>query len=142
MGKYLANRMNFQAYWGVGVDTVRAAYAREPQMLVVEEESSQVPRELQSSQLSLQPANADRSRGAHQFGTYMRTQKFRSDRGRELVIAVRNVNRWDAVEAHQDYALAVTFERDTGHAGLYAELSAELQPLAELQAGIEIELED
>lgn len=139
---YLANRMNFQAYFGVSVDTVRDAYAREIQMPVVEEETSQAPSQLRSSQLDLQPANADRSRGAHQFGTYRRTQRFPSDRGREIVIAVRNVNRWDAAEARQDYALAVTFARDTGHGGLYAELSAELQPLAELEAGIEIELEN
>ncbi|MGH3545009.1 MAG: hypothetical protein ACRDPW_03675, partial [Mycobacteriales bacterium] len=81
-----------------------------------------------------------RGRGAHHLGVYRRSTRFDSGRGRELIVVVRNVNRWDTAGALQRYALAVALERDRDHAELYAELRIRLQALTEIEVENEVEL--
>ncbi|MGH3909023.1 MAG: hypothetical protein ACRDTE_33310 [Pseudonocardiaceae bacterium] len=56
-----------------------------------------------------------------------------SDDHRELVIVVRNTNRWDGDGNKQHYALAVALERDPWYSALYAEFKAQFELLAEAE---------
>ena len=51
----------------------------------------------------------------------------------ELVIVIRNTNRWDGADNKQHYALAVALERDPWYSALYAELRAQFELLAEAE---------
>lgn len=134
---YLSTRMQVQVYRGASVDDVADAYLAERQAPPEPGEAStdgapddQVvsgPPSLGRFKLDLQPADRDRSRGAHVFGTIKHQIRLRPDDGAEYVIAVQNVNRWEATGVTQPYALAVVLERDRGHEPIYAELQAAVQ---------------
>ncbi|EYR62893.1 hypothetical protein N866_04540 [Actinotalea ferrariae CF5-4] len=91
------------------------------------------PPSLGRFRLDLQPADRDRSRGAHVFGTIKHQIRLRPDDGAEYVIAVQNVNRWEATGVTQPYALAVVLERDREHEPIYAELHAALEVEVQLE---------
>lgn len=57
---------------------------------------------------------------------------FKEDQS-ELVIVVRNTNRWDGDDNKQHYALAVVLERDPWYSALYAELRVQFELLAEAE---------
>jgi len=138
---YLANVMGCQAYRGASLEAVQRAYAQLEVQPVTGVEPVESPVELESFRLNMQPSNLDRSRGSHHFCTQSRRQKLNEDRGRELIIAIRNINRWDPPGARQGYSLAVALERDEDHAELYSELALQLETLveAEIEATLEAE---
>ncbi|MGO9164951.1 MAG: S8 family peptidase [Streptosporangiaceae bacterium] len=125
--EYLANHMEFHAYHGASLEEVRDAYTR-PQRTEDED-----PAELRRFHIDLQPSARGRGKGANQLGTKTFLQRFNDARGSQLVIAVKNTNRWDTSEARQGYALAVVLERDHDHVPVYAELRARLQAIAEIE---------
>ncbi|QWF23666.1 S8 family peptidase [Nocardioides sp. LMS-CY] len=129
---YLASKMSFQAFHGPSLEEVRLAYVKAATEEDLEDDVALTPSGLRG-RLDLQPADTERSRGANQLGRYVRHQKVADDRPDELVIAVRNQNRWDVDNAEQRYSLAVMLQRDTGHPSIYAELRAELEPLVEIE---------
>lgn len=138
---YLASRMMVRVYRGVSLDEVRDAYARQlevPPPTHNDENSNQdtTPPALRSYEMDLQPSDTHRARGAHQYGTKPFAQRLKRERDNDLILAVRNTNRWATPGDSQRYALAVVFERDNNHRELYAELHAQLEALAE----VEIEL--
>lgn len=136
---YLASRMSFQAFHGPSLEAVRLAYVNAAAEEGLEEDITLTPSGLRG-RLDLQPSDTERSRGANQLGRYVRYQKVADDRPDELVIAVRNQNRWDVDNAEQRYSLAVMLERDAGHPAIYAELRAELEPLVEVEIEAEAEV--
>jgi hypothetical protein len=142
---YLSTRMQVQVYRGVSLTDVADAYlaARQTAPAVLEglDEDGQPddrvvsgPASLAHAKLNLQPADSFRSRGAHVFGTLEHRQRLRPEDGREYIVAVQNVNRWEASGALQAYALAVALERDRDREPIYAELRAALQ--VELQVEV------
>lgn len=137
---YLASRMGIQMFYGAAIAEVQRAYvvAEETDELV--DEANAAPAALERFKLDLQPADANRGRGAHHFATFSRNQRFDRERGVEFIVAVRNVNRWDTVGALQRYALAVALERDLDHADLYAELQVQLEALATIEVQNELEI--
>jgi hypothetical protein len=124
-----------RAYRGVSKEAVAEAYAQ------LEQESNETgdgadatsPASIRPYEIDLQPADTRRGLGANQFARKVFRQRLRSERGRELVLAVRDTNRWDLPDAHQRYALAVVLERDPAHAPLYADLRTQLELLAEVE---------
>lgn len=137
---YLASRMMARAYHGVSLDEVRDAYARQLEAPPTQddEDSNQdaTPPALRSYEVDLQPSDKHRALGAHQYSTKVFVQRLKPERGNDLILAVRNTNKWATAGDSQRYALAVAFERDDNHRELYAELHAQLEALAE----VEIEL--
>ena len=135
---YLANRMSFQVFHGLPLEDVRASYVKAEASQELDEEVSEAPAQLKKFQLDLQPADTTRSRGTHHRATYTRSTRMSDEKPAELIVAVRSMNRWDTTGSEQNYALAVTLERDIDHLALYAELRAELEPLIELDIELEI----
>lgn len=123
---YLASRMDFWAFRSVTVEQVRNAYTAPL------EDTNTVPATLANSHLELQPSTTLRSPGANQWASREFPQLFKSGH-RELVIVVRNTNRWDGDDNKQRYALAVVLERDPWYSALYAELRAQFELLAEAE---------
>jgi hypothetical protein len=119
--------MEFHAYHGASLEHVRDAYTR-PQRTEDED-----PAELRRFHLDLQPSTRGRGKGAHQLGSKTFLRRFNDSKGPQLVIAVKNTNRWDTPGAKQEYALAVVLERDHDHTPLYAELRARLEAIAEIE---------
>lgn len=136
---YMASKMGFQIFHGPSVDEVREAYIRAESTAELEEDVATVPSSLNRYRLDLQPTDTARSRGAQQFGRYSRRTKLSDDRPDQFVVAVRSLNRWDIPEAEQSYSLAVLFERDDAHPGIYADLSLELEALAAVEVEVEVE---
>lgn len=135
---YLSTRMQVQVYRGVTVDQVADAYLAERQAPspVIEgaepdgsadDRAVSGPPSLSRYKLELQPSDQVRSRGAHIFASVDHKQRLQPEGGVEYVIAVQNVNRWEATGVAQPYALAVALERDRAHDPIYAELRASLQ---------------
>ena len=137
---YLASRMGIQIYHGADITEVQRAYVASEENAELADDPNIAPATLDRFRLDLQPANADRGRGAHHFATYSRSQRFKGQRGAEFIVAVRSVNRWDASGALQRYALAVALERDLDHADLYAELQVQLEALTTVELENEIEI--
>ena len=54
---------------------------------------------------------------------------------------IRSVNRWCDDTTKQDYALAVSLQRDDDRTELYAELAAQLEAIVEVRIEVETELE-
>lgn len=123
---YLASRMDFWAFRSVTVEQVRNAYAAPL------EDANTVPATLTDLHLELQPSTTLRSPGANQWASRTFPQLFKGGQ-RELVIVVRNTNRWDGDGNKQNYALAVVLERDPRQSALYAELRAQFELLAEAE---------
>ena len=123
---YLASRMDFWAFRDVTVEQVRNAYAAPL------EDTNTVPATLTDLHLKLQPSTALRSPGANQWASRTFPQLFKGGH-RELVIVVRNTNRWDGDGNKQHYSLAVVLERDPRQSALYAELRAQFELLAEAE---------
>jgi hypothetical protein len=138
---YLANCLGVQVFHGASLAEVQGAYVKAEETTELDDDADATPSEISRHQLNLQPANTSRGRGAHQFGTYGRNQKFDSERGVEFIVAVRSVNRWDTVGAFQNYALAVALERDVDHADLYAELQIQLEAVARIDVETQVEIE-
>ena len=136
---YLASKMGFQVYYGPSVEQVRAAYVRAESDEQMQDDVAQTPAELRSAQLTLHPADRDRSRGADQLGRYQRRTRIPEDAPENFIVAVRNLNRWDVEGPEQSYSLAVLLERDEQHPEIYAELRAELEPLIEVEIEVEAE---
>ncbi len=123
---YLASRMDFWAYCGVTVEQIRNFYAAPL------DDMNAVPAPLTKAHLQLQPSTTMRSRGANQWASRKFPRPFKSGSS-ELVIVVRNTNRWDGDDNKQRYALAVVLERDPWYSTLYAELRAQFELLAEAE---------
>lgn len=123
---YLASRMDFWAFRGVTVEQVRNAYSAPP------EDTDTIPATLATSHLKLQPGTTVRSPGANQWAMRNFPRPFKEDQS-ELVIVVRNTNRWDGDDNKQHYALAVVLERDPWYSALYAELRVQFELLAEAE---------
>ncbi len=135
---YLASRMDFWAFRDVTVEQVRNAYAAPL------EDTNTVPATLTDLRLELQPSTTLRSPDANQWASRTFPQLFKGGQ-RELVIVVRNTNRWDGDGNKQHYALAVVLERDPRQSALYAELRAQFELLLghvlthEVWHGVEVE---
>jgi hypothetical protein len=137
---YMASRMHVYAYRGASVDDVARAFMTfEPEITQdpASEEGGDGPSSLERHKIDLQPSETVRSRGAHQFGTWERRQAMTDD---EIVFVVQNVNRWNADDAPQAYALAVALERSEDARPLYADLLAlvEVPLVAEAEQRLEI----
>jgi hypothetical protein len=132
--------MGVQIFYGAPIADVQRAYVTAEETDELADDEDATPVALDRFKLDLQPANADRGRGAHHFATYSRSQRFDGQRGTEFIVAVRNVNRWDTPGALQRYALAVALERDLDHAELYAELQLQLEALATIELENEVEI--
>ncbi|HLV58718.1 MAG TPA: S8 family peptidase [Natronosporangium sp.] len=135
---YLASRMMVRAYRGVSREVVAEAYA---QMEQADDDISggadaPSPASIRPYEIELQPADTRRGLGANQYARRVFRQRLRPENGREIVVVVRNTNRWDLPTARQRYALAVVLERDPSHSPLYAELRAQLEALAEVELEI------
>ncbi|MFB9687122.1 S8 family peptidase [Amycolatopsis plumensis] len=126
---YLSSRMSVYAYRGADVDDVRAKYAASPE---------EAPTELAKYKIDLEPADRLRLQGANQAAG--KTWKNAWDRKyTDLVVVARNSFRWP-YEDHKpvQYALAVVLEVTQLVPGLYAELRAQLEVLAEIEPEIEL----
>lgn len=137
---YLASRIGIQIYHGAPIAEVQRAYVSAEATDELADDAAAAPAALDRFKLDFQPANANRGRGAHQFASYSRSQRFDRQRGSEFIVAVRNVNRWDTPGGYQRYAIAVALERDVGHAGLYGELQLQLEALAPIELENEVEI--
>ncbi|MGH3766052.1 MAG: S8 family peptidase [Pseudonocardiaceae bacterium] len=137
---YMASRMMVRAYHGVSLEEVRDAYVDQLEVPASAQDDDSnrdtTPPALRRYEIDLQPSDRHRAQGAHQYGSRVLPQRLKSERGHDLILAVRNTNRWAGNGESQRYALVVVFERDADHRELYAELRAQLQALAE----VEIEL--
>lgn len=137
---YLASRMHVTVYTGLTVDQVASAYVAEaattaPAADDADDLATAGPAALARHRLDLHPSDADRSRGTHHFGTHRRSTARARGVGDSYVIAVQNINKWDAPGALQAYALAFVLERDDRHDPIYAELQAfvETQAVAQIE---------
>jgi len=136
---YLASRMEVRAFLGVSMETVADAYAvqmKTPEEIAdLPDSSVPTPASIRNYEIKLDPS--DRSRGAHQLGIKIFKKPVTQSKGQEIVLVVRNINRWDTPEARQRYAVAVILERDEDRPPLYSELRAQLEVLAEARLEIE-----
>lgn len=123
---YLASRMDFWVFRGVTIEQVRNAYAAHP------DDANSLPAVLTTAHLGLQPSTTLRSTGANQWASRQFSRPFKND-VTELVIVVRNTNRWDGDGNKQYYSLAVALERDPWYSPLYAELRAQFELLTEAE---------
>lgn len=126
---YLASRMSVFAYRGVSVDDVRAKFAAS---------QGEPPATLDNRKIDLSPSDADRLLGANQAAGKRWTQGWRPDDHAELVVVVRNTNRWATADQAQLYALAVVLEAAEDMLTLYAELEQHFEALVEVEPEIEI----
>lgn len=126
---YLASHMSVFVYRGVPVDDVRAKFAAS---------QGEPPETLDTCKISLLPSDADRLLGANQAAGKRWTQGWMPDDYPELVVVVRNTNRWAPVDQSQPYALAVVLEARENMLPLYAELEQQFEALAEVEPEIEI----
>jgi hypothetical protein len=131
---YLGSEMQFQVFRGLSVPEVRRAYMAD-QQLDGGTESGAPPESIRANRLDLQPAATVRGRGANQFGSYTLLKPVRTSG--ELVVAVRNTNKWDVPGRSQPYAIAVMLQRDDNYRAIYHDIRIQL----EVEATQEIELE-
>ncbi len=126
---YLASRMSVFAYRGVAVDDVRTKFAAS---------LGEPPATLDNRKVDLSPSDTDRLLGANQAACKRWTNGWKQDEHAELVIVVRNTNRWATADEPQPYALAVVLEAAENMLTLYAELEQHFEALAEVEPEIEI----
>ena len=133
--KYLASHMSVFVYRGVAVEMVRAKYA-------IHSEDDAPPTELDRFLCEIQPADQTRLRGANQAGRKVWKKAWDNRyRNGELVIVVRNTNRWAPAGDVQRYALALTIQtREDMEPPVYQQLRARLSILAEIKPEIELGL--
>lgn len=143
---YLASRMEFEVYRGVSLEDVAEAYVRDEPTpagdLAFADQSGLTfdgeaeagateqalgPASVRARAIGLEPSSQRRSAGANQVGTVLFKRALNSSKGLDLVVAVRNVNRWSPEGVSEEYAVAVVLERDDDHRPLYAELRAQLE---------------
>lgn len=128
---YMASRMSVFAYRGAALEEVRVKYDR----AFANEDP---PEGLKSFQLNLQPSDASRLHGANQYASLDFSAKWDERyRHHDLVVVVRNTNRWAAEGTPQGYALAVVLETDERMAPLYSQLRNTLETLTEIESEIE-----
>lgn len=97
---------------------------------------------LGSRLITLDSSVSARSRSANQRAGTTFSQRFqRPAEGRGAFIVIRSLNRWCDNTLTQGYALAVSLERDPDQPEIYAELAARLEAVAEVEIGIESEVE-
>jgi hypothetical protein len=138
---YMASDMHFQIFKDASIDEVRLAYIADQDDMAADQtsdsddEETNVPRQLRSRRIGLQPADSIRGRGANQYASC--TLRKRLTTTGDLVVAVRNTNKWDIPGATQRYALAVVLQRDEDYRDLYQELRAKLE--AQIQQEIKLE---
>lgn len=126
---YLASRMSVFVYRGVSVDDVRTKFAAS---------LGEPPATLDNRKVELSPSDTDRLLGANQAACKRWTNGWKQDEHAELVIVVRNTNRWAAADEPQPYALAVVLEAAEDMLTLYAELGQHFEALVEVEPEIEI----
>jgi hypothetical protein len=126
---YLSSRMSVFAYRGVSVDDVRTKFAAS---------LGEPPAILDNRKVDLSPSDTDRLLGANQAAGKGWTNGWKQDEHAELVVVVRNTNRWAAADEPQPYALAVVIEAAEDMLTLYAELEQHFEALAEVEPEIEI----
>ena len=130
--QYVSNRMSVFVYRGVLVDDVRTKYAAH-----VDDEGP--PEELERFACGLQPSNEVRTLGANHAASKTWSQKWLDRYRGDLVVAVRNTNRWTRPDTQQRYALALSLETsELMEPALYAQLRAQLPLLAEIEPEIEL----
>ncbi|GAA2870871.1 S8 family serine peptidase [Pseudonocardia halophobica] len=137
---YLANRMSVNLFYRASQDLVLSEFVKNPPTVESsnEEADGDVPRALASYRIPLLPPDTARSRGTNHFGRFERKIRYDRSEGEEIVVAVRNINRWDTPGAQQDYALVITLERDDEHAPIYAEARAQLPALLDVEVETEV----
>ncbi len=126
---YLASRMSVFAYRGVSVDDARAKFTAS---------QGEPPEKLESRKIDLSPSDTDRLLGANQAASKCWRQSWKRDEHDELVIVVRNTNRWAASDQSQPYALAVVLDAAEHMLTLYDELELHFEALVEIEPEIEI----
>lgn len=126
---YLASRMSVFAYRGVSVDDARAKFTAS---------QGEPPETLESRKIDLSPSDTDRLLGANQAASKCWRQSWKQDEHDELVIVVRNTNRWAASDQSQPYALAVVLDAAEYMLTLYDELELHFEALVEIEPEIEI----
>lgn len=145
---HMSCTMSFHAFHGVGLDEVANAFlqAIKDEEATEEAESDSenagdaaVPLAIRSRLLKLLPADTWRARGANQFACIERRVRFDRDKGEEIVLAIRCVNKWAPSGARQGYSVAVVMERDTQHTAVYADLRVRLEQQARVEAELEAE---
>jgi hypothetical protein len=57
-----------------------------------------------------------------------------------MFVVVRDANRWEDDTSLQAYGLAVAMWRDAEHGGVYAELEANLEAVAEIAIEVQLDL--
>jgi hypothetical protein len=131
--QYMSSRMSVFAYRGISVEDVRARYAVHP-------EDDAPPEELESYRCKdLQPADQNRRRGANQVASRQWQQAWNEKYRGDLVVVVRNTNRWSIPETLQRYALALMLRtHEQLEPALYGQLRAELPLLTEIEPEIEL----
>jgi hypothetical protein len=130
---YVASRMGVNIYHGATLTEVQRAYVVAEENDELGDDAGDAPEVLAGFKLDLQPSDRNRGRGAHHFCEYSRRAVFDRRRGTDLIVAIRNVNRWDTPGALQRYAVAVALERDLDHPDLYGELQAQLEVLTTIE---------
>jgi len=129
--KYLSNRMSVFVYRGVLAADVQAKYA-------IHNADDGPPKELEKFRCDLQPSDQTRLLGANYAASHDSLRAWDPRYRGDLVIVVRNTNRWAQVGTIQRYALALTLEtEELMEPPLYAELSVRLPLLAEIETEIE-----
>jgi hypothetical protein len=128
--------MSVFAYRGISVQDVRAKYAIHP-------DDDTPPTELETYRCNqLQPANQGRLRGANQAASQHWSRAWDHKYRGDLVVVVRNTNRWSTPETEQRYALALMLRtHEQMEPALYGQLQAQLPLLTEIESEIESEIE-
>lgn len=126
---YLASRMSVFVYRGAEVDDVRAKF---------EESHGESPRTLDNRKVELSPPDSDRLLGANQAAAKSWTNSWRAGEHDELVVVVRNTNRWARENQAQPYAIAVALEVEEHMLPLYNDLQLQFEALAEVEPEIEL----
>lgn len=130
--KYLSSHMSAYVYRGVTVGEVRAKYAVHP-------DDDKPPEELEKFQCELQPSDQARLLGANQAAEQLWSRPWDERYRGQLVVVVRNTNRWAPPEEKQSYALALMLRaREDLYDKVYAQLRTELPLLTEIQPEIEL----
>jgi hypothetical protein len=131
---YLASHMSVYVYRGIALEDVRAKYADHP-------DDDEPPEQLQKFQCGdLQPSDSQRLRGANQAAWQQWSDAW-GDRYRngQLVVVVRNTNRWAPSDAAQNYALALVLQTtEEQEPPVYQQLRANLPLLTEIEPEIEL----
>jgi subtilisin family serine protease len=148
---YTSSKMEFLLYRGLSLDQVIELVAKvegedvdlegEEDLDEGEPHATGNPGRLGKQSIKLQPANTIRSRGTNQLARADFARRFDSEEHAPMLLAVRNINRWNDTTATQNYGLAIALWRTDDQAELYAELEAQLEVVVEVPIEIELEVE-